>query len=525
MRNDEEELVDVSKSICPECLTVIDCKILFRDNRVYQRKYCKTHGLFEALIYSDAEDYRKALKYNKPGTKALHYQGKGKDEGEGKDCPDNCGLCVEHKQHTCVGIIEITDRCNLDCPVCFADANSSFTLPLEQVKEMIDLYVKCEGQPEVIQISGGEPTLHPDICEIIRYAATKGILYIILNTNGLKLADMEFAKAISLSMQGLRRDTLSIKGMGAMDMDGKAGRKPTIFLQFDGFSDDIYTTLRGRPLIDLKMKAINNCKELGMDINLVPTIVKGVNEGEIGPIMDLALNEDGIKAVNFQPATMAGRYGLACDCGGQKPDSRMTIPEVLTEIENQTSGTLRKNSFINVPCPHPTCSACAYVYSSNGNTVILNDLLDVDEYIDCMKNRLLPQVSGIAETAEMGETAEISETKTETGNHLAPDIIQKISAVDRLLSMSTVSGSEKTADAICTACAGKMPDIAGIRNITDVVDNVTLISVHAFMDEFNFDLNRAQKCCVTQILPNGKMIPFCVYNILYRKEVTKGDLG
>ena len=516
MRNDDEVLANVSKSVCPECLKIIDCKISFRENRVYLRKYCKTHGSFEALIYSDAEDYRKALKYNKPGTKALHYQGKGKDEGEGKGCPDDCGLCVEHKQHTCVGIIEITDRCNLTCPVCFADANNSFTLPFARVKEMIDLYVKCEGQPEVIQISGGEPTLHPDICEIIRYAATKGILYIILNTNGLKLADMEFAKAISLSMEGLRRDTLSIKGMGAKD-----GRKPTIFLQFDGFSDDIYTALRGRSLIDLKMKAINNCKELGMDINLVPTIVKGVNEGEIGPIIDLALSEDCIKAVNFQPATMAGRYGLACECGGQNPDSRMTIPEVLTEIERQTSGTVRKNSFINIPCPHPTCSACAYVYSNNGNTVVLNDLLDVDEYIDCMTNRLLPRVSGITGMPDMAELDEMAET----GDCLAPDIIKKISAVDRLLSMSAVSGSEKTADAICTACAGKMPDIASIRNITDIVDNVTLISVHAFMDEFNFDLSRAQKCCVTQILPNGQMIPFCVYNILYRKEMAKGDLG
>lgn len=282
---DGEVFVETSQSVCPQCLKVINCQIVFRENKVYMRKYCEEHGLFEVLIYSDADDYRNAARYNKPGKKPLHYQG-----SVVKGCPEDCGLCEAHLQHTCVGVIEITDRCNLKCPVCFADAKGSFTLPFERIKKMIDLYVKCEGEPEVLQISGGEPTLHPDIFRILEYVSQKGIKFPMLNTNGLKLANREFAEKISHTIEN---DDLPVG-------------KPLIYLQFDGLSDDTYRTLRGRLLLDLKMQALENCRELGMTVALVPTIVKGVNEHEIGPIIDLALSDSNIKTVDFQPVTLVG---------------------------------------------------------------------------------------------------------------------------------------------------------------------------------------------------------------------------
>jgi uncharacterized radical SAM superfamily Fe-S cluster-containing enzyme len=180
----EEVLFETSKSVCPECLDIIECQIFFRDDKVYMRKFCEKHGSFEVLVYSNAQDFLASGKYNKPGAQPLHIQG-----AIDKGCPEDCGLCEAHEQHTCVGVIEITKACNLNCPVCFADSKNEFTLPLDKVKEMIDLYVKCEGEPEVLQISGGEPTLHPDIIEILKYTAKKGIKYPMLNTNGIKLAD------------------------------------------------------------------------------------------------------------------------------------------------------------------------------------------------------------------------------------------------------------------------------------------------------------------------------------------------
>ncbi len=421
--------------------------------------------MFEIIVYSDIDDYLRAAKYNMPGSNPLHYQGH-----VAKGCPEDCGLCAAHLQHTCVGVIEITDMCNLNCPVCFADARNSFTLPFEKVKEMIDLYVKCESKPEVLQISGGEPTLHPDIFEILTYAGQIGILHPVLNTNGLRLADRDFAERISNTME-----------------DFLPSRKPNIYLQFDGLSDDTHLALRGRPLIDLKMKALANCKELGMNVALVPTIVKGINEHEIAPIIDLALSESYIKMVNFQLSTSVGRYLLR-----NKQDRRMTIPEILNEIEKQTSGMLKKKSFINIPCPYPTCSACAYIYKNKDRTIVLTEMLNMDKFIDCIVNRALPD------------------------KEFTSELKNALDALESLISMSAVSGSRKTEKAICTFCGTAIPDIG------DLVDNVTLVSVHAFMDEYNFDLKRAMKCCVTEILPNGQMIPFCVYNILYRRNLTKG---
>lgn len=457
---DSEIFAETSMSVCPECLKLIECQILFRDNKVYMRKNCKTHGSFEVMIYSDADAYLDSAQYNKPGAAPLHYQGSMK-----KGCPEDCGLCEAHRQHTCVGVIEIIDRCNQDCPVCFTDSKNSFTLPLERVKELIDLYVKCEGEPEVLQISGGEPTLHPDIIEILEYAGQMGIIYPMLNTNGLKLADRDFAERISQTMQ----NEMHLK-------------KPLIYLQFDGLSDETYKALRGRPLIDIKMKALKNCRELGMNVTLVPTIVSGINEHEIGPIIDLALSDSNIKMVNFQPSTQTGRYEL-----DDKENKRITIPEILNEIETQTKGVITKNSFINIPCPHPTCSVCSYIYKDGEKVMLLTELFDMDDYMHNIVNRSVPD----------------------------PGLLSKVNkAIDTLLSMSAVMGSQSTEKAICTSCGIAIP------NIGELIDNVTLISVHAFMDEHNFDLKRAQKCCVTEILPNGQMIPFCVYNILYRKQFT-----
>lgn len=460
---DGEVLAEISRSVCPVCLEVLDCQIVFRDNKVFLRKYCEKHGLFEVMVYSEIYDYINAEKYNKPGTTPLQYQG-----SIAKGCPHDCGLCEAHLQHTCVGVIEITDMCNLNCPICFADAKNSFTLPFKKVKEMIDLYVKCERQPEVLHISGGEPTLHPDLLEILRYADQKGIMYLALNTNGLKLADRDFAEKLSLTRKNEKFPT----------------RTPSIYLQFDGLSDDTYLALRGRPLINLKMQAIKNCKKLGMDVTLVPMIVKGINEHEIGPIIDLALRDSNIKSVNFQPSTLVGRYGL-----NNSQNRRMTLPEILCEIEHQTSGSIKKKSFINIPCPHPTCSAGAYFYKSKGGIVALTDILDVDKYMDYIVNRAIPD------------------------RKLMPEIKKAINAMETILSMSAMLGTTKTDEAVCTLCQKVIPDIG------DLIDNITLISVHAFMDEYNFDLKKARKCCVTEILPNGQMIPFCVYNIFYRKNL------
>jgi len=460
-----EMFKEESRSICPECRKLIDCQIISRDNRVFMRKACDEHGIFEVEIYSNADDYVLAENFNKPGSKPLHYQREVVD-----GCPEDCGLCPDHRQHTCVGVIEITDKCNLNCPLCFAQTEGSFSLPFEKVKDMIDLYVKCEGSPEVLQISGGEPTVHPDIFKILEYVGEKGISYPLLNTNGIKLADRDFARRVSETME----NNVSYKGV------------PIIYLQFDGFDDDIYRTLRGRPLLDVKMKALENCAEFGMNVTLVPSIVKGVNDHQIGAIAEFMIDQPNIKMINYQPGAVVGRYNLT-----ESMEKRITIPELLEKLEGQTGGLLKKQSFINVPCPYPVCSVCTYLYQQDGEVLTLTDIFDIDDYMHGFLNRTLPS------------------------EELVPDVHE---ALDALFSMSAVAGSEKTKEAICTTCGIAIP------NVEQMLDNIKIVSIHHFMDEYNFDIKRAMKCCVTEILPNGDMIPFCVYNTMKRKGL-KTEFG
>ena len=174
---------ELTRSICPECKTVIDAQIIIRDNKVYMRKRCPTHGWFEGIISSDAEMYVNSIKFNKPGTIPLEFSTEVKD-----GCPLDCGLCPEHKQHMCLGLIEVNTACNLSCPVCFANAGIGYSLTMQQVEGMLDRFVEIEGNPEVIQFSGGEPTIHPQILDMIQAAKDRGIRQVMINTNGVRIA-------------------------------------------------------------------------------------------------------------------------------------------------------------------------------------------------------------------------------------------------------------------------------------------------------------------------------------------------
>ena len=246
LKKDRESIFyNLTRSVCPTCKATIDAQILVRDEKVIMRKRCPEHGWFEALLSSNFENYREWERYNKPGTLPLEFQTEVKH-----GCPDDCGLCASHQQHTCLGILEITQSCNYDCPVCFASSGTSLKhkhLDFETIKEMIHTLLKSEGKVDLIQISGGEPTIHPDIFEIVDYAKKTGkIQTIMMNSNGRKFAQSkEFCKkAKEAGLHG-------------------------VYLQFDGFKDSTYKELRGdNRLLSEKFKAIENLSEAGLKITL-----------------------------------------------------------------------------------------------------------------------------------------------------------------------------------------------------------------------------------------------------------------
>src|SRR5215208_5526964 len=243
-----------TRSICPRCRAVLDAELLVRDGRVVLSRACPDHGEFEAVVYGDAERYLEIQRFNKPGESPRERQTE-----IAAGCPRDCGICPDHAQHTCLGIIEVNTACNLDCPICFADSGTGpqehgYSLSLEQVESMLDSFVRAEGEPESVQLSGGEPSIHPQILEMLRAARDRGIQLVMLNTNGIRLArDPRFAPALA--------------DIGVH-----------VYLQFDGFTDATQLAIRGRPLTEEKLRAVDRCGEAGVSVSLAVAVERGVNE-------------------------------------------------------------------------------------------------------------------------------------------------------------------------------------------------------------------------------------------------------
>ena len=448
---------EVTRSLCPECRQVVDAQVLIRNGSVYLRKRCPEHGWHEALVSSDADWHLNSQVFNKPG--AIPYDFATPVE---RGCPHDCGLCPEHQQHTCVAVIEITARCNLGCPTCFADAGAGHDLSVSQVEAMLDRLLETEGQPEVVQISGGEPTLHPQLLDILEAVRARDIRYVMLNTNGLRLAqDPVFARQL-------------------------IDYHPAIYLQFDGLRAETYRSLRGRDLREVKKQALDNLAEAGLYAVLVATITRGVNEGEIGDILRYGLEHPAVLGVSYQPVTFAGRC-----LGHHDPLHRYTLPDVLHALENQTGGLFRVDDFRPVPCPHPTCSASAYAVVHNGAVIPITRLLDVDDYLDFVTNRTIPDLS---------------------------DELQPV--MEALWSMAAMMGSDRTTENLtCVVCDPTLP-LEAISQFGK--ESFFLVHVHGFMDEHTFDIKRLMKCCIHELLPDGRAVPFCAYNVLgYREQVSQ----
>jgi uncharacterized radical SAM superfamily Fe-S cluster-containing enzyme len=446
---------ELTRSICPECRRIVDAQVLIRDSAVYLRKHCLDHGWHEALVSSDADWYLNSLRFNKPGSIPYDFATKV-EEG----CPNDCGLCPEHQQHTCIGVIEITGRCNLSCPTCFADAGQGDDLSLAQVESILDRLLVTEHEPEIVQISGGEPTIHPQILEILEAAKSRNIRHIMLNTNGIRLAeDLDFVRRLAVY-------------------------EPTIYLQFDGLTDRTHKSLRGCDLLAIKQKALDHLAEAGLYTILVATINQGINDNEIGAIAHYSLEHPAVLGVSYQPVTFCGRYQSSPD-----PLHRITLPDVLHRLEEQTGGMFKVSDFFPVPCPHPTCSACTYVFKDGDQVVPVTRLVNVEDYLDFITNRTVINFS--------------EEMK---------------SALESLWSMATIMGAEKTNSALsCATCNLSLPSLDDFESLKD---RFFMVQVHGFMDEYSFDLKRLMKCCVHQLLPDGRAIPLCSYNNLgYRQKM------
>ena len=465
----DEVFLELTKSICPVCKKVLDAEINARDNKIFLRKRCDEHGPFEALLYGDAQMYMDSQRYNKPGTIPAEFQTEVVD-----GCPLDCGLCPDHKQHACVGLIEVNTDCNLDCPICFADSGhqpDGFSLTHDQVAVGIKTFVDSEGgEAEMIMFSGGEPSIHPHIIDFIDMALEANIKHVILNTNGIKLAkNLPFCKQL-------------------------AARDVGIYLQFDGFEEKTHMEIRGRDLRKLKEEALDNCAEVGLKVMLTAAIEKGLNDHEMGAIVKHGVEHAAVVGAMFQPVTHAGRM-LEFD-----PTDRMTNTDVIHGMVDQIPEWFTSEDFFPVPCCAPTCRSISYCLTDKdaetgeSNLLPLSRLFNPSDHLDYLSNQVYPD----------------SELR---------------SSLEKLFSASaSPSHATTVAEIECVSCGIDMSEIkAKEENETGeskLTDKLFMLVIQDFQDPYTLNVKTLMKCCVEQITPDGRLIPFCAYNSVgYREEV------
>nr|WP_010681334.1 radical SAM protein [Acetivibrio cellulolyticus] len=423
---------------------------------MYLLKYCSTHGEQLEILEEIADYHLKKRKYDKPGTRMkVHTK-------VDKGCPFDCGVCPQHDQHACIGLIEVTAKCNLHCPLCYADAGKGHFLGLDKIENMMDFFQESEGgQAEILQISGGEPTLHPEITEIIKLAKTKKFKYVMLNTNGIRIAEDEaFVKELGQFVGGFE-----------------------IYLQFDGFKESTYQDLRGENLLEKKRKAIDNLAKYKIPTTLVATISKGINDDEVGQIFTFGLNQPYVRGVNFQPAAFFGRTN------NDVKKNRVTLSGVLKRLEKQTNGMLQFNDFIPLPC-NVERVAMSYLYktSKGGFTPITRDAR-IQDYIHLINNTFAFTIEDALKNA--GKS--IKDINTTCSCFKFLNDFKHIVPLDFF-----IKSKEK-----------KMEYID---------QNTFRISVSSFIDAYNFDMKSMQKECVHIITENLRKIPFSAYNTIHREK-------
>ncbi|MEY9094709.1 radical SAM protein [Paenibacillus sp. RC84] len=441
---------ELTNSVCSQCLRKVEAKVIIEDENVYLLKYCGRHGREKVLISDDAEYYKRCREFLKPAEMPQHWNTPIR-----YGCPYDCGLCPDHEQHSCLTLLEITDKCNLQCPICYAESSPKRETwrSLEQIETMLNAIVRNEEEPDIVQISGGEPTIHPQFFEILDLAKTKPIKHLMVNTNGLRIAqDREFVRKLSQYMPGFE-----------------------LYLQFDSFEEEALRELRGVDLRDVRRRAIEHLNEFNISTTLVVTLKKGLNDSEVGDIIRYGLQQRAVRGVTFQPVQVAGRTEAF-----DPAKDRLTLSEVRRMIIEQ-SGIFQPEDIIPVPC-HPDCLAMGYALKLGGQAIPLTGMIDPQILLEGGRNTIV---------FEQDQT-------------LKDQVFDLFSTAH-----SPESSALSLKNLLCCLPSVAVPEHIGY-------DNVFRVLIMQFLDPYNFDVRSVKKSCVHIAHPDGRIIPFDTYNLFYR---------
>ena len=498
------KLLSRTQSLCPICQKPVEADYISRDSRVYLRKTCELHGVFESYIAESEGDFVKwnsSPVINIPPKQALTGGMNRSEIGDGPEsqCPLHCGPCEDHLQTACCVLIDITNRCNQHCPYCFASSEPEDPdePSLAEMARKLDLLIQLgEKRTFNLQLSGGEPTVRDDLPEIIQMARAKGFPYIQINTNGKRLASEEgYAKAL--------------KEAGAS----------AIFLQFDGTRDSIYETLRGEPLLETKKKAVENCRRAGIPVTIVPTVVKNVNLEQIGEIFDFLLeNADVVKGMHLQPVSFFGRHPDELPFDGTKYtdfENRVTMFDIMHELEKQSGGRLKYEDFYPITSGHPLCCfSSTYQKKRDGSIKNLISHKTKELGMSCCESKDPLEIIKKDRDFVLSKW-NLPEKQSSCGCCSQPTPASTDSCCCSPEPAATVSGCCSPASSSSDSCETMSFD----QFLSEVKGGMFSVSCMAFQDATNLDAERLKRCRVHVLSKDDRLIPFCAYNSIYRPEM------
>ncbi len=481
----EKGLPKATQSICPECIQVIEALLFEEHGAVYMEKSCPVHGHFRDKIYSDAKLYLKMEEFEFGDNRGLE----NPQIPNAVKCPDDCGMCSIHTSHTVLSNVDLTNRCNLTCPVCFANANVQGYLyepSFEQLRGMLQTLRDQRPTPNrVVQFSGGEPTIYPRFHDVLRMATEMGFTHIQCATNGILFADLEFAQ------------------------QAKEAGLHSLYLQFDGVTDDVYLRTRGVRLLEQKLACIENCRKAGLKIVFVPTIVKGVNDHEIGAMIRLAMdNVDCVSGFSFQPVCFTGRINKR-----ELEQKRFTQSDLAYCVADQTGLTDKYHDWFPLSCTspfskllsglqnfnrpnltsHPHCAMGTYLYVHPETKAAV----PITRFFDMPA--MLREIDTLARGAQGARIKMFSKINAwqKLRRHYRAQFAPPGLSFERFL---------QTLQGMTDHSYGR-----GKGDGTFTYKTLLVAGMH-FMDGYNYDIERVKRCVIHYSAPNGMVYPFCTYN-------------
>jgi uncharacterized radical SAM superfamily Fe-S cluster-containing enzyme len=494
----------VTKSLCPECLAVIDAKIDDDDGMVFMDKRCAEHGPYRELISTDTKFYNLIISRDLSQRRRVSNPIKGKQAA----CPNGCGVCSEHLSQPLMMNIDLTNRCNLNCPFCFANAKRRgelVELSIEQIRKMLDTACSVDiVQPSCFQFTGGEPTIHPQFIEALAEAKKRKFTQVQVATNGIR-----FAEDPELAVQA-----------------GQAGLN-VAYLQFDGLDDKVYMKTRGRALLDIKLRAIDNLYRASVRTVLVPTVVKGVNDDQIGEIIRFAVkNVHKIIGISWQPVSFTGRIDY-----NQRLAQRFTIADLAREIEEQTGWVDMYRDWYPFGFADPFSRLLELVRGKRQMGIGCSPNCGVSTYliVDSIEGKVFPIPLFVDVDKLMGKIAEtVDKLKGQK-------FFRRLNVAARLRGLSSCYNSQKgPAGWTFADLVDFMMDFADfsdryatnedrVRTASKRPYKVFLMASMHFQDAYNYQIDRVNRCVVHYVAADGRIYPFCTYNCgpCHRNRVEK----